>query len=98
MEQLPVIIVEDQYGLSAVFPTLAWSNTNTISCFDSVSGHGAGTKEWYKTTKIAKQNNSKIEFMKRLKQIYFDVKLKEYKRWIQDFDLQRNQKFKNNAL
>ena len=59
MKNLLVIIVEDSQRLSAVFPTLLWSSPETITCFDFISGHGAGTKEWYKKVKIAKKYKRK---------------------------------------
>lgn len=89
METLPIIIVEDSYGLSAVFPTLAASTYDTMTVLDAVSGHGPGTKEWYKTTRIAKDSSEKTAFLNYIKNIYNDVELQEYKRWIPSFDKKR---------
>lgn len=89
MNKLPVIIVENSYGLTAVFPTLPWSTPDTMTCFDLIGGHGAGTKEWYKETKKAKDSENKANLLRTLRNIYSDIELQECKRWTTQFDFQR---------
>ena len=95
---VPIIIVEDSYGLTAVFPTIPSSclSYHTFSTFDRAFSHSGGSIEWYMTTRIAKESDAKIKFLNYVKNLYWKydgVELKEYKRWMQSFNEARMQEW-----
>ena len=95
---IPIIIVEDSYGLTAVFPTIPSSclSYHNFSTFDRAFSHSEGSLEWYMTTRIAKESDAKIKFLNYVKNLYWqydNVELKEYKRWMQSFNEARMQEW-----
>ena len=95
---VPIIIVEDSYGLTAVFPTIPTSylSYHKFSTYDRAFSHSEGSLEWYMTTRIAKESDAKIKFLNYVKNLYWKydgVELKEYKRWMQSFNEARMQEW-----
>jgi adenosyl cobinamide kinase/adenosyl cobinamide phosphate guanylyltransferase len=85
---LPVIIVADDWGLSAVFPTEAWSSPSDFTVYAKNEGHGAGTKGWYKETKVVKDKEIAESLLSELKRVYNDdnVELKLVFKFLPTYD------------
>lgn len=94
-EVVPVIIVADKWGLSAVFPTLPGSSYSDFTTYASGEGHSSGTKGWYRTTKVVKDKDILNPLLEELKRIYDDVNLKLVYKFIPSYDRIRLDEYKH---
>jgi hypothetical protein len=98
-EPLHTIIVQDEGDiLTAIFPTVAFSNRNDVTVYDSVSGHSSGTKDWYKTTKKPERNERYTYFVNHIQSIYEDVEIKVVEKWLNKYDTERYEDYRSKCM
>lgn len=95
-EILPVIFVVDDWGISAVFPTLAWSSASDFTSYAKNEGHGSATKGWYRETKVVRDKDIIQPLLSELQKIYDDNTLKVVYKFLPSYDRIRANEFRNN--
>lgn len=95
-EILPVIFVVDEWGISAVFPTLAWSSPSDFTSYAKNEGHGSATKGWYRETKVVRDKDIIQPLLSELQKIYDDTTLKVVYKFLPSYDRIRANEFRNN--
>jgi len=95
-EILPVIFVVDDWGISAVFPTLAWSSPSDFTSYAKNEGHGSATKGWYRETKVVRDKDIIQPLLSELQNIYDDNTLKVVYKFLPSYDRIRANEFRNN--
>lgn len=95
-EILPVIFVVDDWGISAVFPTLAWSSPSDFTSYSKIGQHGSATKGWYRETKVVRDKDIIQPLLSELQNIYDDTTLKVVYKFLPSYDRIRANEFRNN--
>lgn len=74
----PVIFRKNDYGVTAVFPTLEADYAGNMTCYAHIGQHSACSLGWYYTTKPAAETEY-ADLLQELKSIGYDD-LKVYRR------------------
>lgn len=93
-ESLPVIFVVDDWGISAIFPTLPGTSASDFTSYAKNEGHSTATKGWYRETKVVKDKEILKPLLNELENIYNDYNLKVVYKFLPSYDRIRAQEYR----